>query len=167
MIPGASQSRPRRATKLRFVSTRIALCVVGAQLSAGPAHPQALDSRPWPAATVCGHAVLAGAAKAETAQHTVYWRADPPKIPVAAHFAIELLVCPRAQASRATAIAVDARMPAHGHGMNYKPSLRSLGGDRYRVEGLMLHMPGSWELVFEVTGGDGTRARATQTIQLR
>ena len=36
-------------------------------------------------------------------------------------------------------------MPAHGHGMNYRPSIVSLGDGFYEVRGLMFHMPGSWQ----------------------
>ena len=33
--------------------------------------------------------------------------------------------------------------------MNYRPSVTPQGAGRYRAEGLMFHMPGRWELVFE------------------
>jgi len=45
---------------------------------------------------------------------------------------------------------VDAWMPEHRHGMNYKPSVVALGAGRYRADGLMFHMSGRWEFVFEV-----------------
>jgi cytochrome c peroxidase len=41
-------------------------------------------------------------------------------------------------------------MPEHRHGMNYAPALKALGPGRWRAEGLMLHMPGRWEFVFEI-----------------
>jgi hypothetical protein len=28
--------------------------------------------------------------------------------------------------------------------MNYRPTIRALGGDRYAADGLMFHMPGRW-----------------------
>jgi len=56
--------------------------------------------------------------------------------------------------------AVDARMPAHRHGMNYKPTLTKLDWGHYRAEGLLLHMPGDWEFSFDFTG-DGKRERLT------
>jgi hypothetical protein len=49
--------------------------------------------------------------------------------------------------------AVDARMPDHQHGMTLKPKLLALGAGRYRVEGLLFHMSGFWELFFWVEGG--------------
>jgi len=41
-------------------------------------------------------------------------------------------------------------MPEHRHGMNYAPEVKPLGPGRWRAEGLMLHMPGKWEFVFEI-----------------
>ena len=41
-------------------------------------------------------------------------------------------------------------MPEHKHGMNYAPEVKQLGPGRWRAEGLMFHMPGKWEFVFEV-----------------
>ena len=47
-------------------------------------------------------------------------------------------------------------MPAHKHGMNYAPSLKPLGPGRWRAEGLMFHMPGRWEFVFEIDAAGKT-----------
>jgi cytochrome c peroxidase len=47
-------------------------------------------------------------------------------------------------------------MPEHRHGMNYAPAVKALGPGRWRAEGLMFHMPGRWELTFEVTAGGAT-----------
>jgi cytochrome c peroxidase len=43
-------------------------------------------------------------------------------------------------------------MPAHRHGMNYVPTVKRLRPGRWRAAGLMLHMPGEWELVFTLEG---------------
>ena len=45
-------------------------------------------------------------------------------------------------------------MPEHKHGMNYRPTIVSLGSGRYRVEGMVFHMPGRWELAFDVRAGE-------------
>jgi hypothetical protein len=74
---------------------------------------------------------------------TAAWRvADAPAIEVARHFALVVRLCP----ATAGLQQVDATMPAHRHGMNYRPSLQPLGDGRWRVEGLMFHMSGAWEL---------------------
>jgi len=109
---------------------------------------------------------LPGGSRATSAGQVVAWRADPPKIPVGRHFAVDLLVCARPGFPVASVIAIDARMPSHGHGMNYKPTLTPLGGNRYRAEGLLFHMPGQWELVFDLRGGDKAE-RATQVVTVR
>jgi len=53
---------------------------------------------------------------------------------------------PRADVS----LAVDAAMPQHGHGMNRVPHVENLGAGRFRIDGLNFHMPGKWELYFDV-----------------
>jgi hypothetical protein len=83
-----------------------------------------------------------------SAAHAVAWRSEPPVIPLGAHFVLELAVCGTIET-----ITVDAEMPAHRHGMNYRPGLSSLGEGRYRAEGLLFHMPGHWRLIVEVRAG--------------
>jgi cytochrome c peroxidase len=73
----------------------------------------------------------------------------PGAISVARHFTLEIAVCSKAGVEPEF-VKVDAHMPEHRHGMNYAPQVKPLGPGRWRAEGLMLHMPGKWELVFEV-----------------
>ena len=63
-------------------------------------------------------------------------------IRVGEHFALIVRACP----ADAELLKIDAVMPAHRHGMNYRPSITALGAGRWRVEGLMWHMSGQWEL---------------------
>jgi hypothetical protein len=59
----------------------------------------------------------------------------------------------------------DARMPVHGHGLNYRPRITAAGPGRYRVEGILFHMPGPWQFVFDVRSGNtATRMTADLTI---
>ena len=60
-------------------------------------------------------------------------------------FALDIAVCPAPRS-----IAVDADMPAHRHGMNYKPSVTATGKGRYVADGLLLHMPGHWRFIFDL-----------------
>ena len=90
------------------------------------------------------------AEKLQSAAYTILYRAAP-ALRAGEHFALELAVCPAPSELR-----VDAWMPDHRHGMNYRPSLKALGGGRYRAEGLLFHMPGRWEFLFELRGGGGT-----------
>ena len=61
---------------------------------------------------------------------------------------------------------VDATMPAHNHGMNYNPKMSRLADRQYKVENLLFHMPGIWEL--EVTTLDnGVPHRFTHDLKIQ
>jgi hypothetical protein len=85
----------------------------------------------------------------------------PRDIIVGQPFALLVLLCP----PDAQLDAIDATMPEHRHGMNYRPSLKALGAGRWRVEGLLWHMSGHWELRFDVQRG-GTRRTLTRGVTL-
>ncbi len=90
------------------------------------------------------------------------WRlADVPVIMVGTHFALQVRACP----VTAELVRVDATMPAHRHGMNYRPSIAATGPGAWHVEGLMFHMRGSWELVLELRQG-GRMHRLRQAVEL-
>ncbi len=71
-------------------------------------------------------------------------------VAVGRHFAVEVSACAKARGAEAESLKVDAHMPEHRHGMNHAPKVTALGAQRWRAEGLMFHMPGKWELVFEL-----------------
>jgi cytochrome c peroxidase len=73
----------------------------------------------------------------------------PQRLAVAEHFAVEVGICAKSPA-KVDSLKIDAHMPEHRHGMNYAPQVKPLGPGRWRAEGLMLHMPGKWEFVFEI-----------------
>lgn len=57
---------------------------------------------------------------------------------------------------------VDATMPAHGHGTNYTPTVRveqltDQSAD-YKLDGLVLHMPGTWQWQVEISDEEGTES---------
>lgn len=86
--------------------------------------------------------------------HAVAWRPAPQPIPLGAHFVVELAVCAVDGPLDVEAVVVDADMPAHRHGMNYRASVVPQGSGRYRADGLLFHMPGDWRLIIELrTGG--------------
>lgn len=93
-----------------------------------------------------------GALTVESARYTLAWRTQPAAIPVGRHFAIDFVVCPKTGVPMPQSLRIDAQMPEHRHGMNYKAGVTAEGGGRYRAEGLMFHMPGRWELSFELGG---------------
>ena len=76
------------------------------------------------------------------------FRTLPPAIELGRHFIVEAIVC--ADGSPPALTRVDADMPEHRHGMNYRPSLKETGAGRYVAEGLLFHMAGRWRLLFDV-----------------
>lgn len=48
---------------------------------------------------------------------------------------------------------VDAAMPDHRHGLNARPSVTRAADGWLQVDGLLLHMPGYWEVYFDITTG--------------
>jgi len=156
--------------RLPSLARRAQLACAAAVLALGAGTLLAADAPATPsgaaATSGCG-ADLAGARRVETARHVIAWRADPPKIPAGRHFAIDIVACAKPGVPAASGISVDARMPSHGHGMNYKAAIKAIGEGRYRAEGLLFHMPGSWELVFDVRSEGDRAERAAQTVMVR
>ncbi len=91
----------------------------------------------------------------------VGWVAENSPITVGRHFAMNVRLCP----ADAKLVRVDATMPEHRHGMNYKASFAALGEGRWRVEGMMFHMPGRWLLRFDVSAAGRTET-LTESITL-
>ena len=78
----------------------------------------------------------------------------------------EVVACRGPGSEPVREMAVDATMPAHGHGMNYRPAVAMLGAGRFRFTGLMLHMPGTWRVSFDLYQGD-QRTRLTHDVDLK
>jgi len=93
-----------------------------------------------------------GGKTVESSLYSVVYRTQPARISVGEHFSLELAICAKGGKVAPGTIGVDAWMPEHRHGMNYKAGVRSLGDGRFRAEGLMFHIPGRWEFLFDVGG---------------
>jgi hypothetical protein len=120
-----------------------------------------------PPAQACTPA-FKGAPLVESPRYLLAWRAQPAAIAVGRHFAIDFVVCAKAGASQPQSLRVDAQMPEHRHGMNYKAVVSPVAGEgagRYRAEGLMFHMAGRWELSFELRGTETERLTAEVTLR--
>lgn len=91
----------------------------------------------------------------------VLFTPSPAPIPVGRHFSLDIAVCRGDAPAQAAQLKLDADMPAHRHGMNYRPSLRAIGPGRYQAQGYLFHMPGSWRFIFDVADG-GASVRATR-----
>lgn len=116
-------------------------------------------------APVCG-AEMKNARRAESARYAFAYRTIPASIEISKHFSLELMVCAKAGAPAPETLRINARMPDHGHGMNYNAAVRPLGGGRFQADGLMFHMPGRWQFEFEVGSGK-TSERALHDFMLR
>ena len=88
-----------------------------------------------------------------SSHYLVAFRPDPVRIEVGEPFSLLLNVCTKSD-NPAELVAVEAQMPEHKHGMNYRPTIVSLGDGRYRVEGMVFHMPGRWEISIDVRAGE-------------
>ena len=99
------------------------------------------------------------------AEAEVFYRWEPRELKVGQFFAAEVIACrPRTGVTR---IAIDATMPAHGHGMNYLPKATETAAGRYRYTGLMLHMPGRWQLTIDLYDGNKLVRRLTRDLDLK
>ncbi len=85
-------------------------------------------------------------------EFAVRW--DPAELKVGQFFAAEVVYCGTYKWWPDDRIKIDAVMPAHGHGMNYRPTAERIAAGHYRFTGLMLHMPGTWRFRFSHMRGD-------------
>ena len=118
-----------------------------------------------PAAQACGGDLAGTRHIVENAHYTVAYATTPDPIPVGQHFVVDFSVCTHGGAKLPQAVRVDASMPEHKHGMNYRPGVTTVRPGTYRAEGLLFHMPGRWDLTFDLVAGNTTE-RVTQTIRL-
>jgi hypothetical protein len=117
-------------------------------------------------ARACGEALRGATQRVESARYEIVFAATSEPIAPGKHFALDIAVCPRAGAESPSALAVDAVMPEHRHGMNYRPVVVARGDGSYRADGLMFHMPGRWDVLFDVVTRTGTeRLVATRQVE--
>ena len=115
-----------------------------------------------PSAVLACVPALPGAKVVESSRFAVAYRTQPERIAVGRHFTVELAVCSKDGTPPPESVRVDAHMPEHRHGMNYKARVVPAAGGHYRADGLMFHMPGRWEFIFDVRSA-GKTDRLTQS----
>jgi hypothetical protein len=96
---------------------------------------------------------------------TVRWHFVPAQPKVGEFTTIEFTLCRNGAAIPAESLRIDAIMPLHRHGMNFQPRITALGDATFRAEGLMFHMPGTWQLIFEQRTPGGP-ARVTTSVEI-
>ncbi|MBX3373429.1 MAG: hypothetical protein KF817_06315 [Phycisphaeraceae bacterium] len=92
----------------------------------------------------------------------VVFTPDPDPIPLNTPFSLAVQVSRSGEdaGDEGISLQVDARMPEHRHGMVVRPAIERLGPGVFRVDGMLLHMPGYWELTFDIASG--TRVERAQ-----
>lgn len=83
------------------------------------------------------------------------FKTQPARIQVGEMFGLEVVVCPRPGREAVNGLRVDALMPDHRHGMNYLPKVVRSGEGNYSASGMMFHMPGRWQFIFDVDTPSG------------
>lgn len=125
-------------------------------------------SAPSPAAMPCPSAANGPPLRRIAGQHVdIAWRPLVDPVPVGQPFAIEFEVCPNdVPTTKIDRLRVDAWMPEHKHGMNYRTTLSGTRPGPLRAEGLLFHMPGRWQVVFEMRAGERA-LRLTDELTVR
>jgi len=95
---------------------------------------------------------LPAGVRVESERVAVSYRTTPTRIEVGKPFVLELAACAKQGALDAGRVRLDATMPEHRHGMNYRVKVVPVAEGRYRSEGWLFHMPGRWEFAFELGG---------------
>jgi hypothetical protein len=121
-----------------------------------------------PAIAACGDQLpAAGRLQASAGGVALAFAPRPGPLAVGRHFALEVEVCIPPGTPAPAALRVDADMPAHRHGMNYRATVQALGPGRFVAEGLLFHMPGRWRFIFDLArAGGAPPLRLTQEVEL-
>jgi hypothetical protein len=116
-------------------------------------------------AHACGETLVGTRTTVENSDYTIVFATAPSPVQVGRHFTVDFAICPRASAAKPQSVRVDANMPEHRHGMNYRPTVTTIGPGVYRGEGMLFHMPGRWDVTFDVVAGNATQ-RLTATLRV-
>lgn len=111
---------------------------------------------------------LNGGLQSASGHYVVVYQTNPDPIPLNVPFHVNVMVYDTANRSaplRDIKLDVDGRMPHHRHGMNRQPIVTQLEDGTFAVQGMLFHMPGRWELYFDITR-NGRTERAQDVIFL-
>jgi len=84
---------------------------------------------------------------------TIALKLPPTPVKIGEPFTVDILVCADQQPETGS-LKLDATMPAHRHGMNYKPEIQPVADNIYRVSGMFFHMPGEWQITVDLLSDD-------------
>ena len=99
--------------------------------------------------------------RSRTTTNGLYLAAIEPEAPVIKqgemHSWILTVKTPDGKPVEDAKVAIDGGMPDHNHGLPTAPRMtESLGGGRYRIEGMKFSMSGWWELRFDISAAPGS-----------
>lgn len=100
--------------------------------------------------------------------YTVWYALHPSPAPLNEPFELSVRIVsltPEEPDDPPTELEVEGYMPDHLHGMTRRPLIRPLPDAGFEVSGMLFHMPGHWELYFDMTRGAVTE-RAQIDIHL-
>jgi hypothetical protein len=100
--------------------------------------------------------------------YLVSYATCPAPIPLNEPFSIDVVILninDRTPVGNGITLEVDGRMPHHRHGMNRQPTVTGKGNGEFHIENMLFHMPGRWELYFDIVR-DGRTERAQDVIFL-
>lgn len=110
-----------------------------------------------------------GAAEGLTASgwYVVRWRTEPAAPPLGRLFEVRTDVVDvlTGRAFDGAEVKVDARMPAHGHGMETAPETEPARGGGYLTRGMKFHMPGEWTVLVQIGGERPDRVELRRVVE--
>ena len=81
---------------------------------------------------------------------TLFYSFNVDQVQVGRAFDLKIVFCKKGKPVKDIKnLNIDAKMPAHGHSMNYYPDVVPMGESLYRANNFLLHMPGLWHFFFE------------------
>lgn len=124
----------------------------------------ASTSSPAKASSPCEIMGSSDGNKIEKASYQLFFQTDPKNITVGKFFTLKVHICPTDGSPLPDGLKIDAMMPMHGHGMNYRPTVKQTAPGIFQAKGLMMHMAGSWMLRFDIRRGDRSTRVQTKLI---
>lgn len=93
--------------------------------------------------------------RSEKGHYLIKWQAvAQDKVPLNQYFALDIEVNePLKPVKYPLDLNVNAGMQAHNHGMHTKPVVHRLANQHFRVEGMLFHMPGQWQVELDISRG--------------
>lgn len=104
----------------------------------------------------------------ERGSYAISYDTSPSPIPMNKPFEMNVTVSGKGPGNRTRKLdlEVDAGMRQHNHGMYVAPKVESLGDGRFKVRGMLFHMPGEWQISFVVKRGI-MREKAEQEVTIK